>query len=135
LIEARRDLKKIHSLEGTLVQIQRLYERSSFAKAYHSRTSLLGVVKMSLRTILAFKGITVAIFRKLRKKASRNGFRVRSASGEALKDGVTIRWKYDRDSELLEVGCVHAPFWIDAGRVNKKLTEEIEATLASRKAA
>ena len=90
---------------------------------------------MSFRSRLTFKGITLAIFKVLRKKAARNGISISSPSGEATKDGVKIQWKYDPKAQLLEVGCVHAPFWVNAGRINRKLSEEIKATLESRNAA
>lgn len=84
---------------------------------------------------LAFRGITRSIFRRLRKKAAQNGIPVSSPMGEAVKDGITIGWKYDPDAELLEVECVRAPFWIDAARVNRKLSDEIESSLDSHRAA
>jgi hypothetical protein len=77
-----------------------------------------------------FRGITRTIFARLRKKASKAGIRVASPKGEAVKDGVSIRWNYDAGSELLEVEC-QAPFWIDANRVKKDLRHEIEAVVRS----
>ena len=90
---------------------------------------------MSFGSRLTFRGISCAIFKRLRKKAEQNGIPVCSKSGKAVKDGVTIQWKYDPDSELLEVGCIRTPFWIDAARVNRKLGEEIESALDSHRAA
>jgi hypothetical protein len=77
-----------------------------------------------------FRGITRAIFARLRKKASKAGIQVASPKGEAVKDGVSIRWNYDAGSELLEVEC-KAPFWIDANRVKEDLRHEIEAVVRS----
>lgn len=82
-----------------------------------------------------FWGITQAIFKRLRKKAAQNGISIGSQAGEAQKDGITIEWRYDPDAQRLEVACVHTPFWIDAARVNRKLNEEIEATVQRRDAA
>jgi len=84
---------------------------------------------------LTFRGITRAIFARLRKKATQNGIPVVRPRGEAVKDGVKIEWKYDPNAELLEVECVSAPFWIDAAHVNRRLSQEIEATLGPRRAA
>ena len=84
---------------------------------------------------LTFRGITNAVFARLRKKAKKNGIHVVRAAGEAIKDGVRIQWKYDPDAGQLEVECVKAPFWIDAALINKKLSYEIEATLGSGRAA
>jgi hypothetical protein len=77
-----------------------------------------------------FRGITRSIFARLRKKASKAGIRVASPQGEAVKNGVSIRWNYDADSELLEVEC-KAPFWIDANRITGDLRHEIEAVIRS----
>jgi len=84
---------------------------------------------------LTFRGVSSAIFRRLRRKAKQNGIAVVRPAGEVVKDGVKIQWKYDPDAQLLEVGCIHAPFWIDAERVNKKLSEEIESVLGRGRAA
>ncbi|QNI33711.1 hypothetical protein H7849_07250 [Alloacidobacterium dinghuense] len=86
-------------------------------------------------TRLTFRGITRAIFARLRKKATANGISVDCPAGEAVKDGARIQWKYDPDAELLEVECVHAPFWIDRARINQRLSQEIEATVRADRAA
>ena len=82
-----------------------------------------------------FRGITRAIFARLRRKASKVGLHVASPRGEAVKDGVRIQWNYDAKLELLEVACVSTPFWIDPTRINMKLRHEIEDTLDSMRAA
>lgn len=92
-------------------------------------------VLMSGSPKLTFRGITLRIFNRLRKKASRKGIHVLGPTGEAEKDGVKIQWKYDAKSEMLEVECIHTPFWIDAARVNDTLQIEIEASLHQGKAA
>ena len=84
---------------------------------------------------LTFRGITRAVFARLRKKATQNGMPIARPVGEAMKDGVRIQWKYDADAELLEVECVKTPFWIDAERVNRRLSREIEAALGADRAA
>jgi hypothetical protein len=81
-----------------------------------------------------FRGITRRVFARLRKKASRVGFPVAKPVGSAKKDGVSIHWNYDPQSEILEVQC-STPFWIDSGRVNEELRREIEATIRSYRAA
>ena len=90
---------------------------------------------MSFRSRLTFRGITRAIFKRLKKKAVQNGIPVGCQTGEAAKDGIVIEWKYDPDAELLEVECVRSPFWIDTARVNRKLSDEIESTVDSHRAA
>ena len=82
-----------------------------------------------------FRGITRAVFARLRKKATQNGIPIACPAGEAVKDGVRIQWKYDADAEMLEVECVQTPFWIDAARINQRLSLEVQATLESERTA
>ncbi|MDR3723945.1 MAG: hypothetical protein P4K83_05585 [Terracidiphilus sp.] len=84
---------------------------------------------------LTFRGITRAIFARLRRRATQNGISIVRPMGEAVKDGVKIQWKYDADAELLEVGCVRAPFWIDTACINRRLSQEIESALGPDRAA
>ena len=81
-----------------------------------------------------FRGVTRAIFSRLRRKASKSGIHVTSPVGKAVKDGVRIQWNYDATSELLEVEC-SAPFWIDPAQAHMELRREIENTLRSGRAA
>jgi hypothetical protein len=78
---------------------------------------------------LSFRGITRAVFARLRKKAAKNGMSVRHPRGEAVRDGVKIQWEYDAAAEVLEVECVSAPFWIDPVAINSRLAREIESEL------
>jgi len=82
-----------------------------------------------------FRGITRAIFARLRKKASKVGIHVVSPAGVAIKNGVKIQWNYDATAELLEVECVSTPFWINSDRVIENLRQEIEAIRGSNRAA
>jgi hypothetical protein len=81
-----------------------------------------------------FRGITRAIFARLRKKASKIGFCVAERVGSAKKDGIGIHWNYDPHLEILEVQC-STPFWINSARVSEQLRCEIEATIQSYRAA
>jgi hypothetical protein len=75
-----------------------------------------------------FRGITRAIFARLRRRALKVGIHVASTKGEAEKDGVKIRWQYDARAELLEVEC-KVPFWINANRINADVRQQIEAII------
>jgi hypothetical protein len=81
-----------------------------------------------------FRGITRAVFARLRKKASRIGFPVAKPVGSAQKDGIRLDWNYDPRLQTLEVQC-STPFWINSARVNEELRREIEATIRSYRAA
>jgi hypothetical protein len=81
-----------------------------------------------------FRGITRALFARLRKKASIVGFPVAKPVGSAQKDGIRIDWNYDPRLETLEVQC-STLFWINPARVDEELRREIEATIRSYRAA
>ncbi len=81
-----------------------------------------------------FRGITRAVFARLRKKASKFGFPVAKPKGSAKNDGISIQWNYDPQSETLEVQC-STPFWINSARIHEELRREIEATIRSARAA
>ena len=81
-----------------------------------------------------FKGITRALFARLRKKACKIGFPVAKPVGSARKDGISIHWNYDPQLETLEVQC-STPFWINCARVNEELRCEVEAAIRSQRAA
>jgi hypothetical protein len=84
---------------------------------------------------LSFRGITRAVFARLRRKAARQGIPVLHPHGEAVRDGVRIQWDYDPAAELLEVECVRAPFWIDRAAIDRALSQEIESELEHERAA
>lgn len=84
---------------------------------------------------LLFRGITRAVFARLRRKAARSGIRVLQPRGEAVRDGVKIEWEYDATTEVLEVECVRAPFWIDRAAIQSRLHDEIESELERKRAA
>jgi hypothetical protein len=92
-------------------------------------------VQLDVRFQVTFRGITRTIFARLRKQAMQNGIPIGRPAGEAVQDGVRIQWKYDPDAEMLEVECVKTPFWIDAARVNQRLSLEVQATLESDRTA
>lgn len=84
---------------------------------------------MSSGSRLSFRGITRAIFTRLRNKAAKHGIPVRHPRGEVARNGVVIQWNYDPAAELLEVECLRTPFWVAPDTINNKLTEEIESEL------
>jgi hypothetical protein len=84
---------------------------------------------------LSFRGITRAVFARLRRKAKRSGITVLHPRGEAVRDGVRIEWDYDAAAGVLEVECVRAPFWIDRAAIHGRLSREIESELEQERAA
>ena len=84
---------------------------------------------------LSFRGITRAVFARLRRKAAKSGITVVNPRGEAVRDGVRIEWEYDAATEVLDVECVRAPFWIDRATIHGRLSDEIESELKWKRAA
>lgn len=84
---------------------------------------------------LSFRGITRAVFARLRRKAARNGITVLHPRGEAVRDGVRIQWEYEAAEEVLQVECVRAPFWIDRATIHRRLSREIELEVEHERAA
>ena len=84
---------------------------------------------------LSFGGITRAVFARLRRKAAKSGITVVNPRGEAVRDGIRIEWEYDSAAEVLNVECVHAPFWIDRAAIHGRLSHEIESELKLKRAA
>jgi hypothetical protein len=84
---------------------------------------------------LSFRGITRAMFARLRRKAKQSGMTIVHPRGETSRDGVGIQWEYDAAAEVLEVECVRAPFWIDRASIHRRLSHEIESELESKRAA
>lgn len=84
---------------------------------------------------LSFRGITRAVFARLRKKAARCGITIVHPRGETIRDGVRIQWEYDAAAEVLEVECVRVPFWIDRATIHRRLSHEIESELETERAA
>jgi hypothetical protein len=84
---------------------------------------------------LSFRGITRAVFARLRRKAARSGLTIVDPSGESIRDGVRIQWEYDAAEEVLEVECVRAPFWVNRATIHRRLSHEIESELRSKRAA
>jgi hypothetical protein len=81
-----------------------------------------------------FRGITRAVFTRLRKKASKFGFPVAKPKGSAKNDGIRIHWNYNPQLETLEVQC-STLFWINSARIHEQLRREIEATIHADRAA
>jgi hypothetical protein len=84
---------------------------------------------------LLFRGITRAVFARLRRKAKKSGIAVLHPRGGAVRDGVRIEWDYDAATEVLEVECVRAPFWVDRAAIHCRLSDEIESELELERAA
>jgi len=84
---------------------------------------------------LSFRGITRAVFARLRRKAQRSGITIMCSRGETIRDGVRIQWEYDATAEVLEVECLRVPFWIDRATIHRRLSHEIESERESERAA
>jgi hypothetical protein len=73
-----------------------------------------------------FSAITQARFDCLVLKAQASGITITGNSGEASKDGVTIRWEFDPTGQTLELQCTDAPFFVPCGMINGKINELVD---------
>jgi hypothetical protein len=64
-----------------------------------------------------FEDITQARFDCLVQKAGSNGIVINGNEGQASKDGITIRWKFDPASQILELQSMGAPFFLSCGDI------------------
>ena len=76
--------------------------------------------------IQTFTQIEPAQFDCLKKKAAAAGIAINGDSGLATRDGITIRWDYDRAEKKLEVQCTDAPFWVSCNAVSSQMADLIE---------
>ena len=74
-----------------------------------------------------FQQITQARFSCLLQKASNAGIAINGNEGEASKDGITLRWKFDPVSQTLELQCLDLPFFLSCGDVNGKIHDLVDS--------
>jgi hypothetical protein len=60
------------------------------------------------------------------QRAAGLGVVIDANEGQASKDGITIRWKFDPAGKTLEVQCLAAPFFLSCGQVNHRIHDEVD---------
>ena len=59
-----------------------------------------------------FEGVGAAVFACLQAKGATAGVPITGAQGQATARGVTMRWDFDADSEVLVIECTDKPFFM-----------------------
>jgi len=54
------------------------------------------------------------------------GITISGNVGEASKAGITIRWQYDPGSQVLELQCTEAPFFVPCATINARLQSLVD---------
>ncbi len=57
-------------------------------------------------------------FTCLQEKVADQGIAIDGHQGSASKDGITIAWDYEADSQTLTIQCTAAPFYLSCGTIN-----------------
>jgi hypothetical protein len=70
-----------------------------------------------------FTGITQNRFDCLVQAAQSTGITITGNVGEASKGGVTVRWQFDPASQVLELQCTEAPFFLPCATITSKLQD------------
>jgi hypothetical protein len=73
-----------------------------------------------------FQNITQARFNCLVNKAAGLGIVIDTNEGQATKDSVTLRWKFDPTANTLELQCLSAPFFLSCGQINQQIHDEVD---------
>jgi hypothetical protein len=55
------------------------------------------------------------------QKAQGLGVVMSGNEGQATKDGITIRWKFDPANKTLDLQCLDAPFFISCDAINQRI--------------
>ncbi len=79
-----------------------------------------------------FSGITSEHFAFFLSKAEQlgiPGLAGQGNSGEASHSGVTIRWSYDPEGQVLKVQCTKSPMLLPCSLINSKIQEAVASAL------
>ena len=57
-----------------------------------------------------FTGVSPETFSCLQGKAADQGITMEGSQGSASKDGITVMWDYEADSQTLTIQCTDSPF-------------------------
>lgn len=74
-----------------------------------------------------FSGVTQGQFDCLLQKASASGIAIAGNTGSANKDGITIAWNYDPDTQTLSIQCTSKPFFPTCGMINSEIHHLVDS--------
>lgn len=81
---------------------------------------------MSACATQTFQAITQARFDCLVHQAVGLGIAISGMEGQASKDGITVRWKFDPASQTLELQCLDSPFFLSCGLINSRIHDLVD---------
>jgi hypothetical protein len=76
-----------------------------------------------------FSQVSQSAFDCLKQKALAIGITIDSDQGQSSKNGITVAWKFDPDTQTLELVCTEKPFIIPCGTINSKIREVVDQCL------
>jgi hypothetical protein len=74
---------------------------------------------MSQCAAQVFTGVSPEKFGCLQAKAA--------DQGSASKDGITVTWDYEVDSQTLTIQCTAAPFFLSCGTINSTIHNLVDS--------
>jgi hypothetical protein len=79
-----------------------------------------------------FVNVTAERYNCLIRKAAASGIAIEGYEGQLSRDGITVRWKFDPVSHLLDIECLAAPFFLSCGTINGKIHDFVDSCFELR---
>jgi hypothetical protein len=74
----------------------------------------------------SFDNVSETVFNCLVQKAATFGIVISSNSGEATKDGFTVRWDYNPGAQTIQLQCTDGPWWAPCSTINGKIHQLVD---------
>jgi hypothetical protein len=84
---------------------------------------------MSACATQVFNNVNASVWNCLVQKAAGYGITISGDSGEASKDGFTVRWDYDPNSGTLQLQCTDSPWWAPCSTINGKIHDLVDGCM------
>jgi hypothetical protein len=81
---------------------------------------------MSACATQGFDNVSQSVFNCLVQMAGSYGITISGNSGEASKDGFTVRWDYDPTAQTLQLQCTDSPWWAPCSTINGKIHDLVD---------
>jgi hypothetical protein len=82
---------------------------------------------MSQCAAQVFTGVSPEKFACLQGKAADQGITMDGDQGSVSKDGITVTWDYEADSQTLTIQCTAAPFFLSCGTINSTIHNVVDS--------
>jgi hypothetical protein len=74
-----------------------------------------------------FTGVSPEKFACVQAKAAAQGITISGNQGSASKDGITVTWDFEGDSQTLTIQCTAAPFFVSCGTINSTIHNFVDS--------